>query len=144
MSEIVDRLIALHGEKGAVPTRNEWHKILNLPPDAPVVILNLIRFHPDGGRAAYFDYIRNVGPAFARTGGEQIYFGPVAFGFGMTDPGQWDAAILTRYPTPLALAQMWLDPDFIDAHRSREDGLADSQVLVLPEDAPKPRPKNKE
>ncbi len=127
---VIDRLVTLHGEDGAVPTRPEWSAILAMP-EAPIFILNLLAFAPNGGAQAYQHYIQGVGPAFERAGGEQVFYGPAALTFGMNADGAWDAAILTRYPSPGALAQMWLDPDFVQAHKSREDGLTRSQVVVI-------------
>ncbi|MGR3321303.1 MAG: DUF1330 domain-containing protein [Pseudooceanicola sp.] len=135
MSEdLIDRLVATHGEDGAVPSRAEWARILALPGDRPLLILNLLAFAPETGQQAYGAYLQGVAPAFAAAGGEQVFFGPAAFCFGMGDEGDWDAAILTRYPSPLALANMWLDPGYIEAHQAREDGLTRSQVLVIEAD----------
>lgn len=41
----------------------------------PVVMLNLLRFRPDGGRERYFEYVNRVGPLVARYGAEIIYAG---------------------------------------------------------------------
>ena len=41
-SDLVETLIDTHGEDGAAPTREEWEKILALPGDEAVLILNLL------------------------------------------------------------------------------------------------------
>lgn len=130
-SDLVETLIETHGEDGAAPTREEWEKILALPGDEAVLILNLLRFVPETGMADYGRYMQGVGPSFARAGGKQVFFGPAEFCFAMSEEEDWDAAILTRYPSPQALANMWLDPEYIEAHEARRDGLARSQVLVI-------------
>jgi uncharacterized protein (DUF1330 family) len=40
------------------------------------------------------------------------------------------AAVVIRYPSARALADMWLDPEFIAAHSHRVDG-GESRVLVF-------------
>lgn len=138
----IDRLVEIHGEGGAAPTREDWRKIFALG-EKPVFILNLLRFAErapteDGeisGAEAYGRYVAGMGASFLRVGGERLFFGRVGSQFGLAFAEEWDAAILTRYPNAEALARMWLDPDFIAAHRHRVDGLARSQVLVFEPEA---------
>jgi uncharacterized protein (DUF1330 family) len=74
-----------------------------------------------------------VGAAFVRVGGQRVYFGRVGHIFAMGEASDWDAAIVTRYPSADALAQMWLSPEFIDAHKNRTHGVERSQVLMFGE-----------
>jgi len=39
----------------------------------PVVMLNFLRFRPDGGRQRYFEYLKMAGPLVARYDGEIIF-----------------------------------------------------------------------
>lgn len=55
----------------------------------------------------------------------------ICFAFGAVSG--WDAAVVTRYPSAEALAQMWLDPRFVAAHNNRVDGVERSQVFVFAE-----------
>jgi hypothetical protein len=136
--EVIQRLVAAHGETGLSPTVRDWTAIFEFD-GRPIEIMNLLKFKaevatPDGpisGAAAYGRYAAANAQPFARVGGERLYFGRVAHIFGLGEAPDWDAAILTRYPSPLALASMWLDPDFIAAHRNRADGVERSQVLVF-------------
>lgn len=41
----------------------------------PIVMLNLLRFRPDGGRGRYTDYLAVAGPIVARFGAEIVYVG---------------------------------------------------------------------
>lgn len=43
--------------------------------DTPVVMLNLIRFQPDGGRARYLDYLGMAKPILARFGAKILFGG---------------------------------------------------------------------
>jgi uncharacterized protein (DUF1330 family) len=139
LQELVKRLVDLHGETGLSPTAEDWVAILLCPPDKPLNILNLLKFKAstqegevtESGFAAYGAYSAGVGDAFTRIGGRTLYFGKVNHIFGTVAGTDWDAAILTRYPAPLALASFWLDEGFIAAHHHRENGVAASRVLVL-------------
>ena len=42
----------------------------NLPPDAPVVMINLLKFHPGDGLEHYLTYSREVQPHLDRVGGK--------------------------------------------------------------------------
>jgi hypothetical protein len=139
--DIIARLVAIHGEAGVCPTTADWRAIFALGDGRPVQILNLLAFKPrvetsDGaisGAAAYGKYAAAVAGAFGRAGGQRVFFGRVGHAFAFGAAGQWDAAIVTRYPSAQALAGMWLDADFIAAHESRLDGVERSQVLVFAE-----------
>jgi uncharacterized protein (DUF1330 family) len=137
--QLIDRLVALHGEDGLCPTRSDWEAILRCPVGKPLNILNLLKFKEEvetakgrrSGMAAYGDYSTGVGPAFMRAGGKTLYFGKVDHIFGTVDGTDWHAAILTRYPSPEALANFWLDEEFFAAHTHRANGVAASRVLVM-------------
>jgi uncharacterized protein (DUF1330 family) len=136
---LVARLIEMHGEGGVCPTAEDWFKIMALGENGPVHILNLLKFKdevetgegPISGAAAYGKYSAGVSGAFSRAGGQRLYFGRVGHMFGLGVGDDWDAAILTRYPSAAALAQMWLSPEFVAAHEHRADGLERSQVMVF-------------
>jgi uncharacterized protein (DUF1330 family) len=137
----VRKLVETHGEEGVCPTTHSWREIFRLGRKGPIHIINLLKFKqkvdtPDGpvsGVTAYGKYTASVGPAFARVAGQRLYFGHVGHIFALGDVGDWDAAIVTRYPSADALAQMWLSPEFIEAHGNRVDGVERSQVLVFGE-----------
>ncbi len=142
LDALVKQLVAIHGEGGVCPDADDWRVILSGPSDQPLTILNLLKFKPQvqtpegvlPGASVYRRYSTRVAGAFARVGGKQVLFGKVGHRFGLlASPSVvgWDAAIVTRYPTPRALADFWLDPEFITAHAHRIDGIDQSQVLVL-------------
>lgn len=136
---LIDRLVSTHGEEGVCPTRASWRAIFLLGQTGPLHLLNLLKFRtqvetsegPIAGATAYAKYASGVGPAFARVGGQRIYFGRAGHIFGLGPLDDWDAAIVTRYPSAESLAEFWLSPEFINAHRNRTDGIERSQVLVF-------------
>jgi uncharacterized protein (DUF1330 family) len=135
---LIEQLVTTHGEEGVCPTREDWRAIFAVGPGA-IRILNLLKFKlevaGEGGKIsggeAYGRYAQGVAPAFQRVGGQRIFAGRVSHAFAFGDKGDWDFAIVTRYPSAAALAAMWLDPDFIKAHENRLDGVAASQVYVF-------------
>jgi uncharacterized protein (DUF1330 family) len=137
IESIISQLITTHGEEGVCPTREDWRAIFEIA--GPIRILNLLKFKPEvsgedgkiSGGEAYGLYAQGVAPVFQRVGGQRIFAGRVGASFAMGPKGDWDFAIVTRYPSPQALAAMWLDEEFIKAHENRLDGVAASQVYVF-------------
>lgn len=92
----------------------------------PVVMLNLVRFRPDGGRQRYLEYLTMAGPLVARYGAEILYAGDGATALA-AEPGQaWDAVALVRYPTRRAFADMIADPDYELADPIRLSALVEA------------------
>lgn len=80
--------------------------------DASVVMLNLIRFQPDGGRARYLRYLEMARPILARFGARILFGGdglPVLTS-AQTQP--WDAVVLVQYPRRSVFKAMVADPDY--------------------------------
>jgi uncharacterized protein (DUF1330 family) len=98
---------------------------------APVVMLNLLRFKPEGGRERYLEYLSLAGPLVARYGAEIIYAGdggtPLA-----AEPGQdWDVVALVRYPGRRAFADMVADPDYHEADPIRRSALIEAVLQPI-------------
>lgn len=97
----------------------------------PVVMLNLLRFRPDGGRERYELYRSIVEPIAERYGVEVIYGG-----FGLSplaaQEGQaWDAIAIVRYPGRGAVVEMAMDRDYVEtAAPLRKAAL--SEVVLQP------------
>jgi hypothetical protein len=61
--------------------------------DAPVVMLNLLAFRPDGGRERYEEYGEAVAPALERAGGRIVFMGPLASPSWVRNPGtSWSSS----------------------------------------------------
>lgn len=94
-------------------------------PDGPVVMLNLLRYAPDGGRERYSRYLQAAGPLIARHGAELVYAGDTLPALA-AEPGQsWDGAAIVRYPSRAAFAAMVRDPDYAAADHLRLDSVAE-------------------
>lgn len=116
-------------------------------PDAPVVMLNLLRYREiaesghgvDGlcGQDAYREYGRRFAELHPRFGGEPIWMGRCGVtAIGPTDE-HWDIAILVRYPTRAQFVAMFRDPDYLAIAPIRAAALADSRIIEMTQLLPK-------
>jgi uncharacterized protein (DUF1330 family) len=94
------------------PRGADLKRLLAEDPGGPVVMVNLLRFAPEG-RPSYEKYARHLVETFLpRYGGEVIYAGSGSTVL-VADQGQaWDAVLLIRYPTRLAFSRMVADPEY--------------------------------
>ncbi|MER7394116.1 DUF1330 domain-containing protein [Streptomyces sp. NPDC000151] len=94
------------------PTGKSLKQFLLEDPDAPVVMLNLLRFAPGGGGEGYADYLRHFRPHAERVGATILYYGLGAAPV-VAEPGQdWDAVLLVSYPSRHAFSEMVRDEDY--------------------------------
>ena len=113
--------------------------------DAPVVMLNLLRFRetadysscPDldpglevGGRDAYERYLEHTAPFIDRYGGEVLFRGSGG-GFLIGPADGWDQVIVVRYPSSRAFLAFSQDPDYLEGAGHRTAALLDSRLLPL-------------
>jgi uncharacterized protein (DUF1330 family) len=74
----------------------------------PFVMLNLLKFKKEGGRAAYFRYIKESGPFVEAFGAKVLYFGkPKELLQGKEDG---DILMLVQYPSRKAFLKMANNP----------------------------------
>ncbi|MFF7652136.1 DUF1330 domain-containing protein [Streptomyces sp. NPDC007983] len=96
-------------------------------PGGPVVMLNLLRFRPDGGRESYRRYAEALGPAInARYGVQVEYLGDGGRALVAEDGQEWDMVLLVRYPNRQAFVDMIRDPEYQAASRFRSEALVES------------------
>ena len=89
--------------------------------EEPFVMLNLLKFKKDGGREAYFRYIRESGPFVEAVGAKVVYFGkPRELLQGTED---WDLLMLVQYPSRKAFQNMIQNPDYQKVHEFRAEGV---------------------
>ncbi|RNG31590.1 DUF1330 domain-containing protein [Streptomyces botrytidirepellens] len=96
-------------------------------PGGSVVMLNLLRFRPDGGRESYGRYAEALGPAInARYGVQVEYLGDGGRALVAEDGQAWDMVLLVRYPNRQAFADMIRDPDYQAVSHLRSEALVES------------------
>ena len=102
------------------PTQEQMQAFLELP-DAPIVMVNLLKFKPDGGQAEYAQYAAKVQELLAKVGAKSLFAGRADL--CLVGDASWDMVALVEYPTPKALIQMASSPEYQAIHHHREAGL---------------------
>lgn len=97
---------------------------------APVVMLNLLQFAPDGGPERYLEYLRMARPILARFGAEIVYGGEGLPVLTTGDARQWDAVVLVRYPNRSTFKSMVADPEYQRAFAVGQSAIAD--IILQP------------
>jgi uncharacterized protein (DUF1330 family) len=94
--------------------------------DGPFVMLNLLRFRPDGGRQRYLEYAQATAAVLPRFGGEVVYAGDGDLALAAEDGQTWDAVLCVRYPSRRAFCEMVADPEYQQLVRLRTEALAEA------------------
>lgn len=97
-------------------------------PDGPVVMLNLLRFRPEGGQQKYFEYVEQFGATGvqARYGVELMYVGAGGVALAAESGQDWDMVALVRYPNRQTFLDMINDPDYQRFEHLREEALVEA------------------
>lgn len=103
------------------PTPAQLQGFLAMKHDGPIVMVNLLKFKPNGGAAEYAKYAAGVKPIVEKLGGRILFSGQAAF--CLLGNADWDSVALVEYPKKEALIQMTQSPDYQAIHHHREAGL---------------------
>jgi uncharacterized protein (DUF1330 family) len=111
-----------------------------LPDDAPVVMLNLMRFRErslDGNGSGWDAYLRYSALAIKlikACGGTITWTGTAeAVALGTPDHNRWDYVALVRYPSRKAFIDMILSAEYAPANVERVNGCAAHTILAVRE-----------
>jgi uncharacterized protein (DUF1330 family) len=108
------------------PRGADLKRFLAEDPGGPVVMLNLLRFRPDGGRDSYLEYARRFTQESSRFGAEVLYVGDGSTAL-VAEPGQeWDAVLIVRYPSRQAFSDMVRDPTYSAITHLRTGALVEA------------------
>lgn len=94
----------------------------------PVVMLNLLRFRPDGGRETYLEYIAAFGSTGvqAKYGVEVLYVGSGGVALAAEAGQDWDMVALVKYPSRQHFVDMINDPEYQRFEHLRADALVEA------------------
>ena len=111
-----------------LPTKEQFKALMKMDMEEPIVMINLLKFKPDGGAESYQVYKDKFTELMADKGVELIYSGDSQ----MTVIGheEWDEVILARYPSLKAFIEMNRDPEYLKIANYRHDGLEDSRLIM--------------
>jgi uncharacterized protein (DUF1330 family) len=89
--------------------------------DKPVVMLNLLRFKPDGGQERYVEYGAAVAPSLEKVGGRIVWAGEPAQPL-LGEEG-WDMVALVEYPSRQAFLEMIGSAEYQEIGHLRTEAL---------------------
>jgi len=108
------------------PRGADLKRYLAEDPGGPVVMLNLLRFKPDGGRERYLEYVEHFNRTATPYGARTVYLGDGSTAL-VAEPGQsWDAVLLVEYPSRQAFADMVRDPEYQKGTHLRSEALEEA------------------
>ena len=102
------------------PKPEQMQQFLALP-DGPIVMVNLLKFKPNGGREEYQKYAQQIQPILKRIGARILFSGEAKV--CLIGNGNWDQIALVEYPNKMALPKMAQSEGFQAAYQHREAGL---------------------
>ena len=106
---------------GIKSNKDQFKEMAASANEEPFVMLNLLKFKKEGGREAYFRYIKESSPFGEGVGAKVLYLGkPKEL---LNGSEQWDLLMLIQYPSRKAFLKMANNPDYLKAHKWREEGV---------------------
>ncbi len=94
------------------PTPEDIKQFFAEDDGGPVVMLNLLKFAGEEGRAKYGEYGGQTGPFLEGVGGTVLYAGACSTALVAPDGHDWDAMLVVRYPTRQAFLDMVSQPGY--------------------------------
>lgn len=104
--------------------------------DAPVVMLNLLAFRPDGGRERYQQYSEAVSTLVEGVGGRILWAGAPAE--PLIGERAWNLVVLVEYPSRVAFLEMVGSPEYRAIGHLRSEALVASELHPM-DPVPLPR-----
>jgi uncharacterized protein (DUF1330 family) len=108
------------------PTSEAIRSFLEEDRGGPVVMLNLLRFAGEEGRASYGEYGARVQPLLEGVGATVIYAGDCLTTLVAPEAHRWDAVVVVRYPSRSAFMQLVGDPAYQAISHLRTEALEEA------------------
>jgi uncharacterized protein (DUF1330 family) len=109
-------------------TAEQFAALAARPADAPLVMVNLLKFREGTGLQSYLRYAPEVGPHLKRVGAT-VRYGGTAPAVIIGDGGRpwWDAILVVEYPSPAAFIEMVTTEEYakVNEHRAAALGRGD-------------------
>lgn len=107
------------------PRGEDLKRLMAEDPGGPVIMLNLLRFAPDG-QDSYRQYGRRTAPFLKRYGGKVLYAGEGSTALVAEDGQAWDAVLVVEYPSREAFSRMVADPEYQEVTALRSGALTEA------------------
>ncbi|OBC03045.1 DUF1330 domain-containing protein [Mycobacterium sp. 852002-40037_SCH5390672] len=116
---------------GLEPTPEQFAALAARPADVPVVMVNLLKFKPEGGLQSYLRYGEEVVPHLERVGATLRYAGGApSMVIGDGEQPWWDVILIVEYPTPQAFIDMVTTQEYAKVHEHRAAGLDRGDLIA--------------
>lgn len=99
--------------------------------EGTIVMLNLLRFRSDGGRARYDEYLSKAAPILARYGAEIAFAGEGLPALAAEEGQAWDAIAFVRYPSRGAFAALVGDAEYAMVDPVRRSALEEAVLQPI-------------
>ena len=117
-----------------VPTNERLQQLQAEAYKGPIVMVNLLKFKPDGGAALYEKYYRAV----TKLALGRLITGTAFLGTGLMPvigDEEWDEVILVEYPSIAAFLEMLQNKEYQTYAQWRSESLLDSRLYcTVPKD----------
>jgi len=112
------------------PTAEQFKELMQHSHKGPIVMVNLLKFKPDGGKSSYEKYEKVAGKFVSeKLSGRLIYRGDCLM--PLIGDEQWDEVIIVEYPSIEAFITMQKDKEYQQAAVSyRTEALLDSRLYL--------------
>lgn len=113
------------------PNVEQFKKLFKNPNEGPVVMLNLLKFKPEGGLASYGRYAQEVEKFMEEVGAKMIFLSKA--GELLIGQEPWDVVMLVQYPSRKAFLKMTSNPDYLEIHKYRMAAIERSVLYATDE-----------
>jgi uncharacterized protein (DUF1330 family) len=105
--------------------------LADLNPDAPVLMVNLLKFKKPGGVESYMQYGAGVGPLLEQAGATVAFAGATPSAISAVDGTPWwDVILVVEYPSPAAFLSMVTSEDYARVAKYREAALERGDLIA--------------
>lgn len=111
-------------------TPEQQQHFMEMPDIGPLFMINMLKFKTNG-LEKYQAYVKAVAPLINEVGGELIWSGqPMAMLIGPHEDEEvlWDAVLIVKYPSKMALVALSSHPDY--PGHLRTEALVDSRLIA--------------
>ncbi|HTU15944.1 MAG TPA: DUF1330 domain-containing protein [Solirubrobacterales bacterium] len=108
------------------PTQETVQTFIAEDDGEPLVMLNLLAYDGEAGRAKYMEYAGHTVAHLERVGAEVLYFGNASSPLVPNDGRQWDSVLLVKYPSRAKFLEMVMHPEYQKITHLRTEALADA------------------
>jgi uncharacterized protein (DUF1330 family) len=110
------------------PTPEQFKAFAELQDEGPIVMVNLLRFKPEGGRESYRLYAEKFVEMMVPKGVELLYLGTAVM--SLIGEEEWDEVIVVKYPSRDSFVEMAMNEDYQEISKHRTEGLLDSRLIL--------------